>query len=737
MAGSAIMLILGFLIAVAVIVFLSNAAPSKKGAGAVVGEDVTVAGSPSTGGAVGTGAEGGEGAAVSVGAGAGALAAQTYAPAASSNKDTLTNGEVLAEGESLTSKNGKYVLTYEYGALVVKSGNFTMWTSPGNMAMGGVFKIMDDGNMGIFPSQYSVTPSGWSSATSGQGTQPYSLTIRDNGKLTLMDSAPNVTWNAPVIMPPVGVDCVMGEFKEWSACSKNCGGGEQTRSRVVITQPNEGGKACGDLVETKPCNTTPCPDCAFSWSPFGQCLNANPTTGVGQKQAQLIVSSPSGPGGLTCPDPNSNVAPCTNCVFSPWSPTGEISAQPCNQTTGLKTQSRTITVPASGGGVCTEPTSRQEACGVDCQLNSWGPWGACLNKSNGVGKNVRTTTVSVQPKNGGKSCTTASGVLSGTQTCDASGNCTEEKVCGDCVQGTVFTYGNCDPATGQKTRTRSGDVAPTNGGNACPSVTDSVSCDVSCEVSGWSTWSGCDNTTGKRVHTRTVTQEKKNNGTACPALTEDENCDVNCEVSDWGQWSACDPTTRQKTRTRTVTRDKKNSGTVCPALTETESCAVQATGDTMNQGEFLAPNTFIKSSNGRYQLNYQGDGSFGYVDKNFGGGWKWGYGNYGETPGKAELGTDGVLRVKDRGGAVRASWGTANTGTGPYKMIMQCDSNLVIYDSTGRATWASGTYDGAACTTAWSETATCKAKDQKATSASQCCSNSVRWSLSNASFICN
>ena len=587
MAGSALMLVLGFLIAVAVIVFLSNAAPSKPTGGGAGGMPaVDAVGSPqaatadaggATADATASGGAGG-GTPMAAGTGAGALAAQTYAPASSSNKDTLKSGETLAEGASLTSKNGKYVFTYEYGAAVVKSGNFTMWTSPGNLTPGGVVKITADGNIGIFPSQYSVTPTGWSSATAGQGTQPYSLVMKDDGRLLLFDSSPMVIWSAPVTMPPVGVDCLMGDWGEWSACSKNCGGGVQTRNRSIITPSNTGGKACGETVETRPCNTNPCPDCAFSWTPFGQCTNSDPVTGKGKKQAQLIVSSPSGPGGSTCPDPNSNIEDCVNCVFSPWSPAGELSAQACNQTTGIRSQSRTITVPASSGGTCTEPLNRQEACAVDCQLNPWpDTWSACENKVNGVGKNTRTTTVKFQPKNGGKACTTASGVLTGTQTCDANGNCTETRSCGDCVLGTTYTYGNCDPATGRASRTRVGDVAASNGGNACPGVTDDVACDVNCQVSGWSEFSACDITSGQHTRTRTVTQAAKNNGTVCPTLTDTAACDIDCKVSDWSEWGACSKNCGggKKTRTRTVTQEKKNNGAECPALSEEADCNTQ------------------------------------------------------------------------------------------------------------------------------------------------------------------
>ena len=539
MAGSALMLILGCLIAIAVIVFLSNAAPSKGveaatsdtagstgGAGASAGAGATGGdmGAGTTGGDMGAGATGGD---MGAGATGGDMGAQNYAAASSSNKDTLRSGETLAEGDSLTSKNGKYVFTYQYGTATVKSGSFTMWSSSGRPATGGVMKITDDGNIGIFPSQYSVTPSGWSSGTAGQGTRPYSLLMRDTGQLIMLDSTPTGIWTAPVTMPPVGVDCAMGDWGEWSACSKNCGGGTQTRNRVVITQPNAGGQACGDLVETKPCNTDPCPDCAFTWAPFGQCVTQSPSTGAGKKQAQLLVSSPSGPGGAICPDPNSNIQDCVNCVFSPWDPVGELSDQTCNQTTGKKTQSRTITVPASGGGTCTEPTTREEACAVDCQLNPWpDTWSTCGNKVNGVGKQSRTTTVLHQPKNGGKECTVASGVLSAGQVCDANGNCTDERECKDCVLGTTFTYGNCDPATGRKSRTRTGDVAPTNGGTDCPAVTDEVDCPVDCIMSDWSAWGGCDPVSGKQARTRTPLVADKKGGATCPPSREERGCDM-------------------------------------------------------------------------------------------------------------------------------------------------------------------------------------------------------------------
>ena len=46
-------------------------------------------------------------------------------------------------------------------------------------------------------------------------------------------------------------------WTEWSACSKECGGGEQKRERDMQVQLING-KFCPHLVEKRSCNTEPC-----------------------------------------------------------------------------------------------------------------------------------------------------------------------------------------------------------------------------------------------------------------------------------------------------------------------------------------------------------------------------------------------------------------------------------------------------------------------------------------------
>jgi hypothetical protein len=104
-----------------------------------------------------------------------------------------------------------------------------------------------------------------------------------------------------------------------------------------------------------------------------------------------------------------------------------------------------------------------------------------------------------------------------------------------------------------------------NGPNSC------VACSpVDCVVSDWSSWSTCAN--GSQTRTRTVVTPASNGGAACPVLSETRSCEpvIDCVVSAWSDWSQCLNGTQ--TRTRTVITPASGGGTACPILTETRSC---------------------------------------------------------------------------------------------------------------------------------------------------------------------
>lgn len=130
--------------------------------------------------------------------------------------------------------------------------------------------------------------------------------------------------------------------------------------------------------------------------------------------------------------------------------------------------------------------------------------------------------------------------------------------------------------------------------SAAASVTWAEQAPVDCVVSSWTPWTTidvgdtCDATTGTRPitqrRTRTVLTQPSNGGAACPVLSEQqtltEPCPVDCTVSAWSDWSPWTPWTyvgasnppteeRTQTRSRTVTVAPLNGGAACPALTET------------------------------------------------------------------------------------------------------------------------------------------------------------------------
>jgi len=99
------------------------------------------------------------------------------------------------------------------------------------------------------------------------------------------------------------VDCELSEWSSFSKCSKECGGGVQTRTRRKISSPENGGKACEVLQETQPCNTGSCDrDCMLSdWSAWGACSQACDGGKMTRTKKVLMKSRAEG----ACPEPKS------------------------------------------------------------------------------------------------------------------------------------------------------------------------------------------------------------------------------------------------------------------------------------------------------------------------------------------------------------------------------------------------------------------------------------------------
>eukprot|EP00937_MAST-01D_sp_MAST-1D-sp2_P006185 g6185.t1 len=87
----------------------------------------------------------------------------------------------------------------------------------------------------------------------------------------------------PTLAPtPPTVDCAVGDWGSWSACSARCGGGTQNKTRAITTHPTVNGKSCPQLSGSRACNTQQCIGIGASrlcgattdvdlsrWRPFG------------------------------------------------------------------------------------------------------------------------------------------------------------------------------------------------------------------------------------------------------------------------------------------------------------------------------------------------------------------------------------------------------------------------------------------------------------------------------------
>merc|ERR1719316_500733 len=167
-------------------------------------------------------------------------------------------------------------------------------------------------------------------------------------------------------------DCEEGDW-QIGECSEECGGGERTNTREIISPARAGGAECGVLLEKESCNMQPCPiDCVVGeWSEYGMC-SAPCGGGIQTRVRQPLTDAEHG--GKPCGDLSEalecNVFACDRpCELDPeWSEWTECSKE-CDS--GITFHSKGVMVPAGPQGSCPEwwePERMQEAyCNtMDC-----------------------------------------------------------------------------------------------------------------------------------------------------------------------------------------------------------------------------------------------------------------------------------------------------------------------------------------------------------------------------------
>ncbi|XP_018408468.1 PREDICTED: hemicentin-1 [Nanorana parkeri] len=215
---------------------------------------------------------------------------------------------------------------------------------------------------------------------------------------------------------PCPVDGSWLDWSPWEECSKTCGSGKKTRTRICnLPSAQEGGKMCdGKAIDSKVCNTKPCPVNGewSSWQVWGPCSK---TCGKGtQTRVRLCNNPPSSFDGTFCEgqDTQSQICNIRHCpVDGKWSHWG--SWTPCSVSCGGGLRQRTRECsnpqPQSGGHKCKGKAFENEFCNGDlCPIHgNWGPWsawGTCSRTCNGGQRRKHRTCDNPAPTHNGRGC---------------------------------------------------------------------------------------------------------------------------------------------------------------------------------------------------------------------------------------------------------------------------------------------------------------------------------------------
>lgn len=154
---------------------------------------------------------------------------------------------------------------------------------------------------------------------------------------------------------PCPINCT-GSWSDWSTCTADCAGGNQTSVFTITTPAQHGGLLCeaeNSTERNQTCNTHPCPvDCLGEWGNWTECSAA---CGTGRQSSVFHMERDSRYGGVDCPaadnevrEQTCNEQPCpVPCVG------GFVDNGPCLATcssTGLQHEVFLVTTEAQHGG---------------------------------------------------------------------------------------------------------------------------------------------------------------------------------------------------------------------------------------------------------------------------------------------------------------------------------------------------------------------------------------------------
>jgi len=424
------------------------------------------------------------------------------------------------------------------------------------------------------------------SRSCGQGTQTKTRPINRQphfGGKPCGHTVETTSCNTNLACP---VDCTVGLFETWSACSVDCSGGTQTRTRAETRPMSENGKLCPHLSEVRTCNTHTCAvDCVMgNWTAFSGCSRSCGTGTMVHTRAHAVEAQW---GGAPCVGKLSETDICetdncpVDCETSAWSGWTD-----CTRTcgtgvnTGIKYQRKHILRPASPGGVgcgsiIQNTTCHEFECPVDCVPSGWNQWGTCTATCGSLGVHTRTRVYTLA-QNGGLECT------GNTETAPCNtGPCPI-----NCTMSDWQPWSVCSKScNGIRHQERTIQARGTIGGARCGVLNRQEDCNTACpedcQYTAWTPFDACTETCGRGIQyrTRTILAQAKHNGLACGLESNDrdcntQNCPVDCVTSDWTEYDTCTRTCGGGKQTKYHSIDVKPAfgGADCPMLLHTRPC---------------------------------------------------------------------------------------------------------------------------------------------------------------------
>jgi hypothetical protein len=120
------------------------------------------------------------------------------------------------------------------------------------------------------------------------------------------------------------IDCIQGEWSEWSSCSTKCGGGIRERIRSINRAERYNGEPCGPASKTETCNMQDCDkDCVLG--PWSKIQNAKCTKACGggvKVSTRPVIQEAIGMG--SCSEPlEASRFRTTECNVAPCEPEGK------------------------------------------------------------------------------------------------------------------------------------------------------------------------------------------------------------------------------------------------------------------------------------------------------------------------------------------------------------------------------------------------------------------------------